>query len=220
MIKAVIFDMDGVIIDSEPIHLQQNQELFHKWQLNLEKDINLTLIGTNSNFKWKKLKKLYNLPMTVADLIKLDRGNYLKHLKDNSQNLKPITGSLKLIKNLSQANYKLALASSAPIEVIDIIIDTFKIRDCFDVIVSGDFVARSKPEPDIFLLAANKLRVNVGSCLVIEDSKNGILAANKAKMKTIGYQGSNIYHQDLSQADLIINSFKDFNIQLIRDLKS
>jgi len=220
MIKAVIFDMDGVIIDSEPIHLQQNQELFHKWQLNLEKDINLTLIGTNSNFKWKKLKKLYNLPMSVADLIKLDRGNYLKHLKDNSQNLKPITGSLKLIKNLSQANYKLALASSAPIEVIDIIIDTFKIRDCFDVIVSGDFVARSKPEPDIFLLAANKLRVNVGSCLVIEDSKNGILAANKAKMKTIGYQGSNIYHQDLSQADLIINSFKDFNIQLIRDLKS
>lgn len=218
MINAVIFDMDGVIIDSEPIHIQQNYEIFKEMGKELSKEVNYTLIGTNSKFKWEKLKRIYDLPYTVDDLIKLDRDFYFKHLVKTKDNLNPIEGVCELITNLSNNGLKLALASSSPVDVIKIVLEAFRIEKYFSEIVSGDFVKKSKPEPDIFIYAADKIKSDYKDCIVVEDSNNGIIAAKAAKMRTIGFKNPSSYNQDLSIADIVVNSFSELDYNKIISL--
>lgn len=218
MINAVIFDMDGVIIDSEPIHIQQNYEIFKEMGKELSKEVNYTLIGTNSKFKWEKLKRIYDLPYTVDDLIKLDRDFYFKHLVKAKDDLNPIEGVRELIANLSNNGLKLALASSSPVDVIKIVLEAFNIEKYFSEIVSGDFVKKSKPEPDIFIYAADKIKSDYKDCIVVEDSNNGIIAAKAAKMRAIGFKNPSSYNQDLSAADLVVNSFSELDYNKIISL--
>ena len=113
---------------------------------------------------------------------------------------------------LYENKFKLAVASSAKRERIELVLNRFELTSYFDVIVSGYEVSNSKPHPDIFLKAAEKLKVDPKECIVIEDSANGIRAAKLANMFWIGYNNP-ISNQDLSEADIIINDFNDFDIE-------
>ena len=217
MVKAVIFDMDGVIIDSEPLHLSIEEDIFKKLGISITYEEHNTFIGTTSHYMWNKIKTNHNLTDSLEELVELDSHTYLDFLT-NTLDSQPIKGVKELIIDLHKNNIKLAVASSSPLNVIEKILSLFEIRNYFDYIVTGDYVSKSKPEPDIFLYAAKKLDADPKKCVVIEDSHNGVLAAKKANMKCIGYKNVNSGNQDLSKADITIDDFNDINAAFIRRL--
>lgn len=218
LLKAVIFDMDGVIIDSEPMHLKFEKELFESLAVELEPEEHNQFVGTTSHYMWKVLKNKFNLPQAVEELVKNDREGYFKFLVSGKHDMKIIKGIKELIQDLHKNGVLLAVASSSPIDVIEVVIDMYDIRKYFKELATGDYVDKSKPNPDIFLYAAEKLGVDPKDCIVIEDSANGVLAAKKARMKCIGYRNPNSGNQDISPADMIINSYDEINYEKLKNL--
>lgn len=208
MIKAFIFDMDGVIIDSEPDHIEFEQEIFKKLGLDISREEHMSFIGSTSHYMWDTLRVKYKLPYTLEQLVEQDRDTYYKHLISSPSAVKSIDGVIDFIKKLRAEGFKLAVASSSPLEVIETVINILNVSSYFDVIVTGDYVSRSKPAPDIFLYASEKLKVTSNMCVVVEDSHNGVCAAKHAGMKCIGFRNPNSGNQDLSKADMIIDSFE------------
>nr|WP_330362508.1 HAD-IA family hydrolase [[Clostridium] dakarense] len=124
----------------------------------------------------------------------------------------------KSIKNLKKNNIKIGLASSSPIcDILDVTKST-GIYKYFDKLVSGESVEKSKPSPDIFLKAADELGVNSEECIVIEDSKNGVLAAKSANMKCIGFFNKDSGNQDLSSSDIIMSNMSDIDYEFINKI--
>jgi HAD superfamily hydrolase (TIGR01509 family) len=210
MLKAVIFDMDGVIIDSEPSHLKLENEMYKKLGIEVTGDEHHTFVGTTSQYMWEALKNKHKLSQSLEELVKHDRNIFFGYLNSDECEITLIDGVKDLIKELHDNGVNLAIASSSPLNVIEAIAKKFQIEEYFKVLVTGDYVKQSKPEPDIFLFASEKLGINPENCLVIEDSHNGVLAAKKAGMKCVGIN-SGAGSQDISMADLVINSFKEVN---------
>ena len=211
MIKAVIFDMDGVIIDSEPVHMKLENETYKKLGIEVTGDEHHSFVGATSHYMWEALKNKYKLNQTLEELIEYDRSTYFKYLNSDECEITLIDGVKELIKDFHENGIKLAIASSSPLNVIEAIAKKFQIEEYFDVFVTGDDVKRSKPEPDIFIFASEKLGVSPENCIVIEDSHNGVLAAKKAGMKCVGINSDATGSQDISMADIVINSFKEVN---------
>jgi HAD superfamily hydrolase (TIGR01509 family) len=209
MTKAIIFDMDGVLIDSEPIRLEHVLGILKNLGVTMSNEEYIKFIGTTSHYLWGTIKDRYSLSNEVEELISIDRNEYFKYISSSATVKTPINGIPELVKSLYENNYKMAVASSSPISVIEIIAESTNLKGYFNELVTGDYVKRSKPEPDIFLYAAEKLGVLPEECVVIEDSCNGVRAAKKAGMKCIAYRNFNSGNQDLSKADIIINSFYD-----------
>ena len=218
MLKAVIFDMDGVIFDSELIHTALEAELFKKLGISLSVEEHNVYVGTTSHYMWNDLKTKYQLTKVVNELVDIQRKNYDKYLCENDIVGSIIDGVHKLIVNIFNNNLKLAVASSSPINVIEKVIDIFDLDKYFNTLVTGDYVTESKPKPDIFLYAAEKLGVKPEECLVVEDSYNGVIAAKAAGMKCIGYINKNSGNQNLLNADLIIDNFNIINIENLHKL--
>lgn len=209
MIKAVIFDMDGVIIDSEPLHHKVFKEYTHsKFGLTISDEEYNRFIGTTNHHMYSILKEKYNLKEDLITLIEEYEEKCLEFLLSRTTE-KPIHGVDVLIKNLHQNKIKLALASSSPKKSINIVLDMFDMNKFFDVKVSGQEVGNSKPAPDIFLRAAELLNICPKECLVFEDSRNGVAAAKAAGMQCIAFYNPNSGQQDLSRADKIIESFAE-----------
>jgi len=219
VIKAIIFDMDGVIIDSEPIHIKLEEELFKSLGVEISEDEHLTFVGTSSYYMWRKIKERFNLSQSVEELVEVDRKRYLEHVLKTGEII-PIEGITETVKKLFEKEYKLAVASSSPIDVIELVVKKLGIDKCFEVLVSGDYVKNSKPAPDIFLYTADKLKVKPHECVVIEDSYNGVYGAKKAGMKVIGFKNPNSGNQDLSEADFIISSLGEELLEIIDELNN
>jgi len=220
MIKAVLFDMDGVLIDSELMRLEQLQGIFKSMDIVMSNEEYIKFIGTSSIHMWGAIKDKYKLNFSLEELINKDRGEYFNYLSSPETKITPIKGIPEFLKYLLKNNIKMAVASSSPIDVIELIIQSFNFKKYFLALVTGDYVKSSKPEPDIFLYAAEKLGVLPAECVVIEDSSNGVKAAKKAGMKCIGFRNLNSGNQDLSKANIIIDSFYDSVCLNINKLKS
>lgn len=211
MIKAVIFDMDGVIVNSEPELVKIEIEYMKNLGVTITKTDLDEFVGTNSYYMFNKLRNKHNLNKTVDELVDEVRGIYLDHIQ-LKENVNAIDGVIDLIKELKNRGIKMVVASSSPVSWIEKIIDTLEIRDSFEELISGDFVDKSKPEPDIFLYALDKLNVKNDEAIVIEDSENGVTAANRAGIKVIGYKGDETSNQDLSHADKVIKDFEELDL--------
>ncbi|ERM92035.1 phosphatase [Caldanaerobacter subterraneus subsp. yonseiensis KB-1] len=218
MIKAVIFDMDGVMIDSEPVHLRLERELFRELGVEITEEEHMTFVGSSSYYMWEKIKERFNLKESVEELVRRDRKRYLDHVLSTGEII-PVPGIQELVKKLFEREYKLAVASSSPIDVIELVVQKLNLKNFFDMLVSGDYVKRSKPYPDIFLYTAEKLRVKPEECVVIEDSYNGVHAAKSAGMKVIGLVNPNSGNQDLSEADFIVKNLGDEVVEIISGLE-
>ena len=215
MIKAVIFDMDGTIIDSEPYHFILEEKLFSGLGIRMDKEEHDSFIGTTSYYMWEKIKNKYNLKEGVEDLVQKDRDEYYNSIFNNPDYIIEMEGAVSLIRELYDKNLKLCLASSSPMEVINLVLKTLKVDKLFSQVVTGDDVEKSKPYPDIFLKSAELLQVIPEECLVFEDSKNGVLAAKRAGMKCIGVYNKHSGNQDISSADMVIKSLKNLNLKKI-----
>ena len=216
MFECVIFDMDGVVIDSEPFHYTVNKEIFKNLNIDVPDKKYVMFIGATNTAMWTYLKKEYKLPQDVKYLVKLEEDGVINYLKKNKE--RPIDGVLELLKSLSKKEIAIALASSSPPDYIYAVLKSFDIYDYFKEVVSGEWVKRSKPAPDIFLKTADLLSIDPKNCVVIEDSENGVNAAKAAGMKCIGYKNPNSGCQDLSNADAIVDSLKNFTVQRIEKL--
>ena len=216
MLQAIIFDMDGVIVDSEDSFLRSKQQLLQELGINVEMSYHYQFFGTTSDSTWTKIKSEFNLPLSVETYIQ--RATEIREAIVQAEGIHPIPGVLDLIQHFHQNGVKLAVASSSPMQDISTVMDTFGIRDCFQTLVSATACQNSKPFPDVFLLAAEQLGVEPKDCLVIEDSRNGTIAAKAANMTCIGYRNPNFVCQDLDHADLVVDNFKDLNIDQCRQL--
>ncbi|WP_423127792.1 HAD family hydrolase [Gaoshiqia sp. Z1-71] len=214
MKQCVILDMDGVIIDSEPIHMACEKEIFRLLGVRVSDEEHHAFIGTTDAVMWAKIGEMYELPINVPYIIQLKKSLYMGRLKKDNQ-LKPIPYIPELIADLHSNKFSLALASSSPHEQIDHILRVFGIRKYFQSTVSGEDVDVGKPDPGIFLKAAELVGIAVESCVVIEDSYNGVTAAKSANMKCIGFKNPNSGRQDLSQADAIISAIPEISRELI-----
>ncbi|MDP4143379.1 MAG: HAD family phosphatase [Bacillota bacterium] len=205
--KAVIFDKDGVIVNTESIHNKvfNNFCTEHGWTITKEEYEEL--MGMTSTEKFIRLKQRFDFKDNITALVDSFQYRYIDVIA-SSKELKPIEGVDILIKNLHKQGIKLAVASSATRKKIELVLDRFDLTKYFHATVSGYEVEKSKPAPDIFLKAAEKLVAAPEECIVIEDSANGVAAAKAANMYCIGYQNP-LEHQDLSKADIVIKHFSD-----------
>ena len=217
MIQTVIFDLDGVIIDSEPIYFSIEKEMFKELNIEVSFEEHCGYVGTSSRNMWEAIIEKYRLPYKAEVLVKKESDAYLQHLKSQT-NLYPINGVSELIKDLYKENLKIWLASSSHMEVIDIIVDRFQLSEFFIGKISGTNLEFSKPHPEIFLKVAKLADSKPEECVVIEDSENGVTAAKSAQMKCIGFANPNSGMQNLTKADLIITSFKELNFDVVRNL--
>lgn len=206
--KAVIFDMDGVIVDSEPLYFEIEKRSFASHGFSLNEAEHHAYVGVPLRTMWEQLKGAYGLEPSVEELLANHEGQVLLSIA-NAAGLSPIDGAAALIRSLQEAGIAVALASSSSLALIDTILTKVGLKSDFQVIVSGEQVRQGKPAPDIFLRAAELLGVSPADCLVIEDSHHGVTAAKAAGMTCIGYFNPNSGKQNLSHADRIIASYEE-----------
>lgn len=207
-IEALLFDMDGVLVDSEPFHLQAYQELFGKFGIPYTGEDNREFLGRKDITILEILNERFNLQSTPEELVRQKEEILARLLADSTAR----PGVLKTIKQAHNCGLPMAVASSATLPTIELVVDVLQIRQYFQTLTSGDEVAHGKPAPDVFLLAARRLGVPPERCLVIEDTFNGIKAAKAAGMYCVAIPCEVTRHQDHSAADRILQSMEELDL--------
>lgn len=197
-LEALILDMDGVIIDSEPLHLEAFTELMNDIAVPYTAELHAQFLGMKDTQIMDILIAEHNILHEPAFLLQR-KEELLHNLVRYSGQAMP--GLAELMETVKQRKWKLALASSSSLPTINLVVDTLNIRPYFDVITSGDEVKHGKPAPDVFLLASQRLKLAPAQCLVIEDTYNGIKAAKAAGMFCIAVPCEATRHQNHSEAD-------------------
>ena len=216
MTKTVIFDMDGVIVDTEPIHSYAYFQHFEELNIAVSKAMFTSFMGNSTRNTFQKLKEIFPIDGEVEDLIQRKR-TIFNDAFDNKEDLYLIEGVEKLIQDLHKNGMQLILASSAAKVTIDRVFRRFNLHQYFTHIVSGEDFPNSKPHPAIFEFAASLSVAPKENCIVIEDSTNGIRAAKAAGIFCIGYNSENSKLQDLSLADIVVNDFDELSYALISE---
>lgn len=207
MHKVIIFDMDGVIVDSEYAFQASEVETLRRAGIDVDVSHQYPYMGTTSIYMWQDLKQRYDLPLSVNEYIA--QGEAIKAAITEKDGIKPIKGAQDFIRFLVKKDWRLGLASSSTRTEIKANLQALGLTDCFEITVSGEEVAHSKPAPDIFLKAAELLKTSPSDCLVFEDTKNGSRAAKAAGMTCIGFANPDYPAQDLSVCDQIISDYTE-----------
>ncbi len=211
MLKGVIFDMDGVIVNSEPLYIEVGKKIFLDLDLIISDEEYYSYIGSSLNNMWRDIKEKYQLKgIPVEQLCDLSIEQIINRLI-NEENLRLENGFSDLIQDLKSNSVKIALATSSPDEIVKIILDKLNINNIFDTVISGDMVTSSKPDPEIFRKAIKRLDLLPEECVVIEDSLNGILAAKRSGVFCIRYTKNCINNDGLLSADWMVDDFKKLN---------
>ena len=217
MIKTVIFDMDGVIVDTEPVHHYAYNQHFKQLNIEVNAEMYASFTGNSTKNIFERLKIQFNLDEDVATLVETKR-NLFNDAFDNKEDLYLLDGVEDLIKDLYDNGMQLVLASSSATVTINRVFSRFGLHKYFTHIVSGEDFPKSKPHPAIFLKAAELANTPVENCIVIEDSTNGIMAAKSAGIYCIGYDSFHSKLQDYSLADVVITDFKELSYTKIKNL--
>jgi HAD superfamily hydrolase (TIGR01509 family) len=217
MVNTVIFDMDGVLINSEPVHQRHEREMYEELGLELTFEEQQSFVGMSAMDSWRFVIEKYNLKETPEELLFRGRGKYLKVLEETDE-VKMIEGAMELIERLENGGFHLLLASSATSPTISAVLKKFDLVKTFPLFIGGDMVHNSKPNPEIFLNIAELAQVEPSNCVVIEDAEHGVTAANKAGMKSIGFQNHHSGKQNLSHAGAVVSDLDQITIEFLRNL--
>lgn len=217
MIKTVIFDMDGVIVDTEPVHRYAYFQHFDELKIPVDDALFATFTGNSTRNVFQKLKEKFLLDHDVEELIQRKR-TIFNDAFDTKEDLFLLDGVEDLIKDLHRNNFELIVASSASKVTIDRVFRRFSLYPYFSHIVSGEDFPKSKPDPAIFNFAAEISISEKSECIVIEDSTSGVAAANAAGIFCVGYRSEHSKLQNLSNANLVINHFSELSPQIIQNL--
>ena len=217
MIQTVIFDMDGVIVDTEPVHHFAYQQHFEQLKIDVSPEMYASFTGNSTKNIYERLKIAFNLTDDIKTLVETKR-NLFNEAFDQKKDLYLLDGVEDLIKELNENEIQLILASSSANVTIERIFNRFNLHSYFSHKVSGEDFPKSKPHPAIFQHAAFLSKTPVDNCIVIEDSTNGIMAAKAAGIYCVGYESVNSKLQDYSLADLVISHFNELNFEIIKGL--
>ena len=207
-IKCVIFDMDGVIIDSEEIHKKAYYKTFNTLNIEVSDTLYKSFTGSSTINAFQRLVAHFNLKNDPEELV-LDKRKRYVNFFENDPNLHLVAGVEEIIKYFYNKGIILILASSSAMINIDRVFNRFNLNTYFAAKISGADLKESKPNPEIFNKAAILGNISKENCVVIEDSDNGITAANDANIFVFGYANKLSEGQTLENADFVINHFSE-----------
>lgn len=216
MFKGIIFDMDGVIIDSEPIYLEIDKKFFKEHGIDMTHEEIEAYIGVNMREVWEDILRLFKLEdkHTPEEMYGKQVDAFYDNIKNNEE-LTLMDGLIKWLEYFKEKEIKMIIASSNHKKVIKLIYDKYNLDDYMIGYVDGNTVENGKPAPDIFLKAAEELDLKPEHCLVIEDSENGVKAAKSAGMKCVGFNNRESQFQSLDKADIVIDHFNEENLNKV-----
>ncbi len=217
MIKAVIFDMDGVIVNSEPLHKKAYSQMFKTVGIDVSSELYESFTGKSTYSICKTLCKKFSLKNNPQELVNLKR-KYFKFIFENDDDLSLIEGVHDAIEDYHKNGLILVLASSASMHTINNVFTRFDLDKYFVAKHSGADLKASKPHPEIFINAAKSSGYNRNECIVIEDSTNGIKAANSANIYCVGYKSEHSKNQDFSTANKVITAFSEISFNEVGNL--
>jgi HAD superfamily hydrolase (TIGR01509 family) len=218
MIQTVIFDMDGVIVDTEPVHRYAYYKQFEELNIEVTEAMYTSFTGFSTRNTFQTLKEQFQLEHEVEDLIQRKRSIF-NDAFDTKEDLELLEGVRALIEDLYQNGIQLIVASSASKVTIDRVFTRFGLHDFFTHIVSGEDFPKSKPHPAIFEHAASLSVAPKENYIVIEDSTNGVKAAKAAGIFCVGYNSEHSKDQNLAEADVVINHFNELDATSVKALK-
>lgn len=207
----IIFDMDGLMIDSELTQSISFKKVLEKHGIKIREKI-VQVLGVKVIENLEILKKKYQIKASTKQLFKEKNQIYDRLLKGKITTMPDLFGLIKLLK---KAKFRLALASSSNHHHIQLVLKRLNLTNCFEATFSGEQVKKGKPNPEIYLKTAQKLGVRPDCCLVLEDAETGVKAAKNAKMKCIAIPNQYTRSQNFSRADLIVDSLREITIEKI-----
>ncbi|MBN1775086.1 MAG: HAD family phosphatase [Clostridiales bacterium] len=211
MIEAVIFDMDGVLLDSEPLHDQTNLEILAAYGVNADKTVTNPYVGRASEALWDAMIERFKLPAKPEELIARQWEMVIRHLPESG--ICESDGLTELLDHIARKGLRATVASSSKVGFVRAVFDHLKLWDRMEGFTGGDEVKHGKPSPDIYRKAAEKIGVSPRNCLAVEDSTAGVLSAKAAGMITVGYVNPTSEGQDISAADRVVGDLRE-----IRDI--
>ena len=217
MLKAVLFDMDGVLVNSEPEYRKIEGMLFKRVGLDPSSEEVKANAGKGQLEVWSGYKEKYGFPEDPHEVVRIESKIISKYY--GSDRLAVISPSVELLKSCAKSGLKVAVATSSIEANAKTVIGKLGIEGHVHTIASGDMVQSTKPAPDIFLLAAKRLGVKPEECIVVEDAKNGVAAAKTAGMKAVGYKAPHS-DQDLSASDIIVDSLHKITVKTLSAIAS
>ncbi|MEQ7196406.1 HAD family hydrolase [Enterococcus avium] len=209
MLEAIIFDMDGVLVDSEYTYFQSKSQILSEAGHEVEDSYHFQFMGTTSDYMWEKMKQEFSLPLSVAEYIQ--QMTALRQAMIKRDGIRVIPHVQEFVKGLSQAGLKLAVASSSSLAEIKVNLAEIGLSEYFSEVVSTEEVEHSKPAPDVYLAAAERIGIVPENCLGIEDTKNGTGAVRNAGMVCVGFANPAFPKQDLAFADRVVSSFSELD---------
>lgn len=213
--QAFIFDMDGVIIDSEPVHIRAKKDAFAHFGVPISADAFDAFAGQPAIAMFRTvLERQRRTDVRPEDLAAYKHARYQELFAAGE--VEAVPGSLAFIASLRRAGIPLALATSSHWQAIRTTQEKFHLEDAFAVIVAGGDLPKSKPDPAIYRMAAEKLGAVPAACVVLEDANAGVRAAKGAGMHCIAYRNPHSGRQDLSMADLVVDRIADLHVEEIQ----
>lgn len=210
MIKAVIFDMDGLLIDSEPLWENAEVEVFNKVGVPITREMTKQTMGLRVDEVVKHWFNQYPWDTPTQQQVQSDVVAKVIELIKLKGEAKP--GVLELVDFFAKKNLPMAIASSSQTEIINAVLDKIGIRDSLNAICSAEHEPYGKPHPGVYIKASEKLGIAAEFCLAFEDSPNGVLSAKSAKMKCVAVPDEKMKDDTrFCIADLKINSLSEFN---------
>ena len=209
--RAVIFDMDGVLADSEPLYLQGINEVLKDFGLAITEDDHNELLGAAVGPTWDFVFEKYSPPAPYDECVARYDQTMVRLL---SRPHEPLPGVRELLSELKRRGIPCALASSSWPNWVKALLASTGLDGSFDVCVSSTDVENGKPAPDIFLHTAQMLHVKPSECVVLEDSRAGVLAAKAAGMYAVQVRAASTALPPLPEADLVIERLSDFPLSL------
>jgi HAD superfamily hydrolase (TIGR01509 family) len=215
--QAVIFDLDGLIADTEIIESRSFIKLLEEHGISPKLGSHglIHKVGGSNNY-FEEFKKEYDINETVENIRDKKRAYYKDIIE--SEGLEPYPGFLDLIELLKKENFIIALASNRGEPQVHLILEVLKVKHFFQNIIGANEQRRRKPFPDVYLETAKAIGVKPEDCIVLEDADVGIIAAKAAGMKVIGIPNIYTKDHDFSKADILVNSLLEINLDLLKSL--
>lgn len=210
-LKAVLFDMDGVIVDTEPLHYKAYFQMFYDRNLEVTDAMYHSFTGQSTLKVCRQLCEHFKINVNPQELV-LHKRRKFQELFKNDPELALISGVRERIEEYHENGLTLVLASSASMGTINAVFDRFNLNPYFKEKLSGAVLQASKPHPEIFIKAAQAANKEKRNCVVIEDSTNGIIAAKAANIACVGYESINSKNQNYQLADKVINHFDEITL--------
>ena len=217
MLKAVLFDMDGVIVDTEPLHHKAYKMMFDEVGIDVSDTMYRGFTGQSTKEICRFLCKHFQLNQSPETLVQIKRTNFTRlFFEDDTLTL--LKGVEDSIKDYHKNGLTLVVASSASMFTINNVMERFQLNPYFKDKLSGADLNASKPHPEIFTKAAAAAGYQASECIVIEDSTNGIIAAKDANIYCIAYKSEHSKDQDYSRANQLVSDYKSIKFDKIKTI--